>query len=396
APLPRYVNAKPLKGGTIAYYWNLPTWARKAGCTLISEALGSDLAPAITRANELNRALDEWRKGGTSGPLPGSVDHLIAQYQRHTAYLSKAPRTRAGYDAGLALIADYRLPKSGRRFGEVPAASVEPRHADRLYQDLQWTADKRRRLATANAAMRVARRCWNIGRRLGLVSANPFTAMGLEATGGDTTPATRAQLASFIAAADRMGYPSMGTAALLAFELCQRVTDVIGTLAWTGFDGRAIRCRQQKTGQLVRIPLIDAEGELFPGLIARLEATPRRGSLIVMRDQPDRRTKTYQPYKLDWFDHLFRQIADAAGLPASFTARTLRHGGLTEMGDGGAEDQELQAISGHTERNTLSIYTRTTERQAMNAARKRRALRLEREDIETMAAAGQDAAEGAE
>ena len=38
-PLPRYVQRKPLKSGW-AYFFNVPTWARKAGCPVKNEALG--------------------------------------------------------------------------------------------------------------------------------------------------------------------------------------------------------------------------------------------------------------------------------------------------------------------------------------------------------------------
>jgi len=44
-PLPRYVLRKPTKGGW-AYFFNVPTWARKAGCPVENEPLGTDYAAA--------------------------------------------------------------------------------------------------------------------------------------------------------------------------------------------------------------------------------------------------------------------------------------------------------------------------------------------------------------
>ena len=52
-----------------------------------------------------------------------------------------------------------------------------------------------------------------------------------------------------------------------------------------------------------------------------------------------------------------------------------RHGGLTELGEAGAADQEMMATSGHKTRGMLTIYSRQTPEQAANAARKRRAWR---------------------
>jgi len=56
-----------------------------------------------------------------------------------------------------------------------------------------------------------------------------------------------------------------------------------------------------------------------------------------------------------------------------------RHGGLTELGDAGATEQEGMASSGHTS-PAFRIYQKHTERQRTNAQRKRRVyLELEKE-----------------
>ncbi len=54
-----------------------------------------------------------------------------------------------------------------------------------------------------------------------------------------------------------------------------------------------------------------------------------------------------------------------------------RHGGLTELGDAQATDQEMMALSGHKTRQILTVYSKRSTEQARNAARKRRALRGE-------------------
>lgn len=197
--------------------------------------------------------------------------------------------------------------------------------------------------------------------------------MELSTTGGTTLPATRQEVVTFVCKADELGHSSMGTAALLAFELCQREGDVLGTMTWGDYrSGVEIRIRQHKTKKMVWVPLADEEGPLYLGLIERLDSTTRRGPLIVMRDTPDRHSKAYLPYKKEHFRHLFRDIANQAGLRKDFTFMSLRHGGLTELGDAGATDQELMSLSGHRTRQTLSVYTKPTADQARSAARKRR------------------------
>ena len=51
-PLPRYVRRKPLKGGW-GYFFDVPTWARTAGCPIGNEPLGTDYAAAVDRAETI-------------------------------------------------------------------------------------------------------------------------------------------------------------------------------------------------------------------------------------------------------------------------------------------------------------------------------------------------------
>ena len=92
-PLPRFVIPKTLASGATAFYFNLPTFYRRIGCTIPNEPLGTDYANACGddgnggRAAALNALFDEWnmkRKGNEidSGRLVkfGTVDWLFRQY----------------------------------------------------------------------------------------------------------------------------------------------------------------------------------------------------------------------------------------------------------------------------------------------------------------------------
>lgn len=60
---PRYMVPRRLRSGATSYYWVIPTWAKKNGCTLNIEALGTDYADAKKRCDELlNPQFDAWRK----------------------------------------------------------------------------------------------------------------------------------------------------------------------------------------------------------------------------------------------------------------------------------------------------------------------------------------------
>ena len=83
-PLPRYVLRKPIKSGW-GYFFNVPMWARKAGCPLQNEPLGTDYETAVARAETvLLPAFDAWRTGGASEAptlavaAVGTLDWMIA------------------------------------------------------------------------------------------------------------------------------------------------------------------------------------------------------------------------------------------------------------------------------------------------------------------------------
>jgi hypothetical protein len=81
------------------------------------------------------------------------------------------------------------------------------------------------------------------------------------------------------------GEASLGTAAMIAFYWLQRETDILNRLSWGHYrpaDAPGIaRIFHHKTGELIDIPLFDDDGTpLWPELTSRLDAAPRRGTLI--------------------------------------------------------------------------------------------------------------------
>jgi hypothetical protein len=64
-PLPRYTVRRRLKDGKFGHFFQVPSWARKKGCVIENEALGTDYDQAILRAEKiLLPAFDSWRTGG--------------------------------------------------------------------------------------------------------------------------------------------------------------------------------------------------------------------------------------------------------------------------------------------------------------------------------------------
>ena len=111
---PRYVIEKALPSGRTAYYWNLPNRDLKAGFTLRRESLGFDYSAAIARANELNRHLDDWRKGrGLDKALDlqpgfGTLEWLVERYKRSRAWEKVSKRSRYEYERAFTLVLTHR------------------------------------------------------------------------------------------------------------------------------------------------------------------------------------------------------------------------------------------------------------------------------------------------
>lgn len=406
---PRYMQAKKLKSGHVAYYWNKPSWAD--GCSLGREALGQDYAAALEKARVCNEIFDSWRRRARgldddgperpSGRI-GTIDWLIWVFQASEKYRKCDPGTRANYDAGLALVANF-VRKSGRRFGETPIADIAPRHADQLHERLVTGGKTGSRPTTAGHAMRAMRRAWNVAARIHpdlVPSPNPFAGVEIASTGRVTHAASLDELEQFSAAANRLGHPSIALAAMVTFYWLQREADILSRLAWSDLTpGVEVRIRHRKNrnrakGEAERVrvlPLVAQDPEtgaplsLYPEIEAQIAITPRRGALMVMRDKPDARRNgrprdaqapVHLPYAKRYFLGLVAEIREAAGLSAHVTFASFRHGGLTEGGDASATDSELQGASAHTTRQTLSVYTKATARQAAKLGLKRLAHRL--------------------
>ena len=137
-PLARYVQRKPLKNGW-GYFFNVPTWARKAGCPMNNEPLGTDHDAAVQRAETmLLPAFDSWRTGGMSDAkavpavaTSGTLDWVFAEYRADRRFTKLDPGTRRLHERGFCLVGDHVL-KDGRRLGNVRLTTINTAVIDAL------------------------------------------------------------------------------------------------------------------------------------------------------------------------------------------------------------------------------------------------------------------------
>jgi hypothetical protein len=68
-----------------------------------------------------------------------------------------------------------------------------------------------------------------------------------------------------------------------------------------------------------------------------------------------------------------RAILRATGIDRPINFTSFRHGGLTELGDADLTDAQIRAVSSHKSSKVLTRYVKRTEKQIVEATKKRRA-----------------------
>jgi hypothetical protein len=407
APLkfPRYCRSKPLKNGRSAYFFEPPTWARKRGCHVKAEALGNEYTVAVHRVEKvLLPAFDSWRSRGLTdmvpaSPVPGTFDWMVSIFKAHQKWKEIDHKTQRLYEQGLALFANHKL-KDGSRAGSKQLSDFTKAFVDAVYAKLLVVEDedvhgkkvKRERRRFANAAMTACKRAWFVGHRAQetkVPESNPFSKMGLKARAPgqpvrETTTATWDELVAFRMAAKKLGYSSVGTAALLTWEWLQREEHVFGAFEISHYRPRerpnSVRIVHPKNGEEAWWPLIDETREpLFPELMAELDAIKETtaSGLVFRRDHEHRKSLTQLPWiterkDLRYLRRVVKKIIVAAGLRSELSFTSFRHGGFTEGADSDLTDAELRAAGRHRSTRQLPAYAKRTRKQLMSVSKKRR------------------------
>jgi len=398
--MPRHITRKRLASGCTAYYWRPLKADIEMGFTLPAEALGTDIATAIARANLLNQHLDDWRRGRgdhrfiDTHPGFGTLEWLFERYKQpdSLAWQKVSDRSRPDYIRAFKLIC--ALPrKSGGDVGAAPVKAIDARAADKIYQRLK-EGPRGPRLRQANICIIRAARAWDVVARLhprDVPAQNPFRGVELTHGRGKRPAATREDAYALHRALVDADEQHLAVVPLVCFEWLQRPENVIaGHLTWLDYKPaskpNSVRIEHHKTGALVWMPLIDADGPFFSELTTYLDGLKRLGTPIVLM-VPGRNRKgrdcNSRPFLMREARKRVRKAADVAGLPSWLTLDACRHGGMTELADSDLTEEQEMSLSGHTTPDAKRRYVKRTDAQRMIAARKRRAWVLEQKTTET-------------
>ena len=362
----RYMTERTGKDG-VRYFWQPATGLAKQGWKL--ERLPNDRAAAIQRAEELNAALDAWRKGQPLpaktpaaqvetpkfGPAPGTFADLIAKYKASRFFTAKAAKTQKGYLENIRTLE--------KLYHDVQVSYITPTKVQELYDAL-----RQRTPAKANAVVTMLRIILTHGFRIGMVTANAASKPGMIglAPSGKLWPLDAVSL--MVEACDREGWHSMGTAIIINHWIGQRQGDILAMTRGAYRDGR-FWVTQRKTGAKVAVPhspwvAARVQAELQAQTDRGIEGTPKAHLLLC--------ETTGKAWKEDHFRHVFATVrAVAASEWPSFTMADsnevaladldfmhLRHTAVTELAIAGCSTIQIGGITGHTIKSVETILSR--------------------------------------
>jgi integrase len=398
----RYLITQPgPAGGLPRHFWQPTAKLRAAGFAtqrvplnwqVFTDAAGLEAA-AIARAQDLNAELDAWRESRALAsvappPPPGSrtLHDLIVLYKQDKAFTTLAPATQRGYGQCIAKLETWG--------GDAPLRVIDARRVQALKDALESTP------AFANAVVRVLRLLLEFGRRQSWITVNPAMRPGLAGTEPSGLIWPAAAIGVFVAAADRMGLHSIGTAVMLNDWLGQREADVLQMTRSVLRNG-TLWVRQSKTGAGVALPV-----GMVAHLVQRLEEEAARVTARLKPGAPTPATilvceATGLPWKPDNFRHQFAAVrAEAAKAQPCFeidhlmpgrdmaspdcfkvrmeelTFMQLRHTAVTRLAEAECDPGLISTISGHslaTVNQILERYMVRTGKMARLAFGRRQA-----------------------
>tara|TARA_R110002072_G_scaffold2367_4_gene19708 strand:- start:4914 stop:5987 length:1074 start_codon:yes stop_codon:yes gene_type:complete len=351
----KYLRRKILESGRKIWVVNPPKY--------VKEAIGAyyeqfdDQADASARAISMADQYSDYKRcvKREIHINEETVAGLVSLYKGTNSWNKLSANSKRTYDQLLRSTMRLRVGSSSKMLQDTMIKHVSVKHAEQIYSQLCKDCSMHR----ANHVCKVLRRIWTVGERLGATKSNPFKNMGLKKTPSRKILWDPEEVHAFVDMADKMGLPSLGTVALLCYDLCQRPGDM-RQLTWKDFSDQMFGFEQEKTKTWVDIPA-------SPRLLARMDKV----SLSNWHDYLVYYERTGKPYDRYQIGKVFRRIRNAAGLSSELQLRDLRRTGATEMAEAGCTEDELRSVTGHQSRDVLSIYVRPTKKLAAAGINKR-------------------------
>jgi integrase len=314
------------------------------------------LQDAAFRCAEVEKLYEEWKLDQQREVKVNSATVLgmIGYYKTTDRWRRLSDNSHRTYNQLIHCLSGISLGKE--RFFNMMASNVRKDYAQKLYAYIQENYSQHR----ARHSIKFLKLVWNVCEENDKLRGNPWKAISLDSDPICDVIWKDRQVDRFIEGADELGFWSLGTMAMLCYDLCQRPGDM-RQLTWDNFDGEFFTFHQEKTGTKIEV-------EASPRLIKRI--VPRHNQYtgedtIVLYENTER------PYDSRKYNEIAAQIRKHTMLPDRLKMKFLRHSGATQLGENNATEDEIAAVTGHKSRAMLNIYVKKTRKLASSAQAKR-------------------------
>ncbi|MCB1835919.1 MAG: tyrosine-type recombinase/integrase, partial [Geminicoccaceae bacterium] len=334
------------------YYWEPSANLKALGFR--SVPLGDDRIEAIALAEKKNAEADAERRGEIVEKHPtGSIPWLIREYCKDESYQELAHKTKRGYLQAFKIIEEWSASK-----GHPQVAKLNRQRVQDYRRHLMDNPPPKAKYPAAHAKKIMTHLRILLGYAVdqGYLETNPARNLKIKYESKRFVRWRDDETQALVATADAINRPSLGTAALLASNLGQRQADILA-LTWTQYDGESFQIRQQKTGELVDVPV-------FPEVAERLAETPRSATTVVVSEE------TGRPYKEGNFRPLFAKLKAKAGITRDVVFQDYRRTCVVRLAMAGCTTPEICAITSHTLKSAEQIlehYLPRNSEMARNA-----------------------------
>lgn len=326
--LPRYVVARKRANKSrdrFDYYFEIPKRLRPQNWPA-SIRLPDDPAEMVRRGREVNKQLDEVRGQLSADGYAshGSLEWLMAEWRKSPEWERIKPKTQSFYDDG------WRHVKKWSDHNKRP--HVAKIKWPTIYKLVTVYAD---RPGTQRQVINVLQRLFQIATDKGIIEENPWAdhkrrRWQSKKAQQEKQTIDYAGVLELAALCDAKGFPSMGTAVMIGFDIMQYPEDIIGMRFGTHYDASAgvFRFDRAKTGVPAEIPASAA-------LRARIGEQDRMFLAVF--------EKTGRPYTRRHFARVFREITMGSRFE-TFQFRWLRHSGVKECDDCHVDERAIDAM----------------------------------------------------
>jgi integrase len=284
-----------------------------------------------------------------------TVAGLVSFYKSTYEWKKLTDNSQRLYDTMIRTAFNLRIGSANVTFDRMLTKNVTPTHADKMQAQIAVSHSDHR----AVHVMKVLRKIWYVGRRHGKVAFNPFERMGLKGLESRIVLWEIEEVEKLVQTADKYGASSIGTLAILCYEMCQRPSDM-RKLRWFDIRNGQANFIQEKTGTKVSFPI----SETVERRLAELDTSTE--TIVICE-------ATQRPYDRRLYGKWFARIRKLAGLPDHLQLRDLRRTGATLMAESNCTEDELRSVTGHQSRDVLGTYVRPTLKLAASGMNKRSA-----------------------